>query len=189
MMSMFVPHQPTTVQRFGGKLEPSILAVDTSEPRLRFAANTGLQYASPIIRQPIKVPGMDGDGPTPPHGLRLREPCVSSHRRLRSLRRALSVRQPHERRNSIDDRSELAVKDVRLARLDSPHGAAPSCHHLAAWRPKGPLRRMTPFRNPREESTLCLSQAAARSRIRTRTLAVAVTPSQYQHSVRNDGTI
>src|SRR5262245_4200273 len=53
------------MQRFGGELEPSILAVDTAEPRLGFAAKAGLQDASPVIGQSIKVRGMDCNGPTP----------------------------------------------------------------------------------------------------------------------------
>ena len=122
------------MQRFGGKLEPSILAVDTAEPRLRFAANAGLQYASPVIGQPIEVLGMDCDGPTPPDGLRLCEPRVLEPPPIEVLRRALSVRQPHERRNRIDDRSELAIRDVRVVRSDSPHGAARSCHRLGGIR-------------------------------------------------------
>ena len=46
--------------------------------------------------------------------------------------RPLSVRQPHERWNRIDDRSELAVRHVRVVRLDRRHGAARSCHRLIA---------------------------------------------------------
>src|SRR5262249_26878623 len=106
------------------KLEPSVLAVDTAEARLRFTANAGLPYASPVIGQPLKVLGMDGDGPTPPDGLRLGEPRVLEPPPVEVLRRALSVRQRHERRNRIDDRPELAVRDVRVIRLNSPHGAA-----------------------------------------------------------------
>jgi hypothetical protein len=77
---------------FGGKLEPSILAVETSEPRLRLAANAGLQHAPPVIGQRLKVLGMDCDGPTPPDGLRLCEPCVLEPPPVEVLGRALSVR-------------------------------------------------------------------------------------------------
>ena len=122
------------MQRFGRKLEPAILAVDTAEPRLRFAANAGLHYIAPVIGQPIDVFRMNCDGPSPPDGLRLCEPGVLEPPPIEILRRALSVRQPHQRRNRIDDRSELAIRDVRVVRSDSPHGAARSCHRLGGIR-------------------------------------------------------
>src|SRR5262245_34994364 len=59
------------MQRFGNELERSILAIHTAEPCLRFATDTGLQNAPPIIRYPADALGMDGDGPAPPHSLRL----------------------------------------------------------------------------------------------------------------------
>src|SRR5262245_37151428 len=100
------------MQRFSGKFEPPIVAVDATEPRLRFAANAGLEYASPVVCQSIKVLGMDCNSPTPPDRLRLCQPGVLEPPPVEIFRRALSVRQPHERRNRVDDRSDLAVGDL-----------------------------------------------------------------------------
>lgn len=104
-------------------------------PRLDFAANSGLQHASPVRCQSIQILGMNCGDPAPSSGLRLGKAGVLQPPSIQVLSRAIGASQPHKAWNRVDDCTKLRVRDARFVAgrigMDRKHRVSRlrgSCH-------------------------------------------------------------